>query len=133
MSGGWLAREAMGKEDWSKMTCREINMQLKGEIEAQLLLMLRVVKEYTPTRGGGAIVALDTTDGASKLRGHISQVGEGGEGVILMAQWKGPHVMSAISKNNQVYLYPETLNRRRPKIIVDQIKISYNLERTRKR
>jgi hypothetical protein len=60
-------------------------------------------------------------------------VGEG-EGVILMVQWKGPHVMSAIIKNNQVILISRnTEYMRGPKITVDQIKISYNLERTRKR
>jgi hypothetical protein len=46
--------------------------------------------------GGGVvkltyIIALDTPDGTTKLRGYISEkVRERGERVRLMAQWKGP-------------------------------------------
>jgi hypothetical protein len=46
--------------------------------------------------GGGiiklvCIIALDAPDGATKLRGHKGEeVGEGGEGVGLLTQRKGP-------------------------------------------
>jgi hypothetical protein len=52
--------------------------------------------------GGGvvkltSIVTLDTSDGTTKLCGHISKkVRERGKCVRLMAQQKGPRVMSTI-------------------------------------
>jgi hypothetical protein len=52
--------------------------------------------------GGGviklmSIIALDTPDGAAKLCGHKSEeVGEGGEGVKLLAQRKNPRVVGAV-------------------------------------
>jgi hypothetical protein len=44
-----------------------------------------------------SIIALDTLDVATKLRGHIGEeVGEGEEHVKLMGYRVGPRVMSAI-------------------------------------
>jgi hypothetical protein len=54
------------------------------------------VREEVCMWGGGvielsSIITLDTLDGATKLRGHVSEeVREGGEGVRLMKQRKGP-------------------------------------------
>ena len=83
-----------------------------------------------------SIITLNTPNGATKLRGHESEeVREGGEGVGLMTQRKGPRVMSAIIENNQVVLISRnTEYRRGPKITVDQIKRTYSSGRgTRKR
>jgi hypothetical protein len=83
-----------------------------------------------------SIVSLKTLDGTTKLRGHISEkVRECGERVILMAQWKGPRVMSTIIQNNQIVLISRnTRYRRSPKIAMDQIKSMYNPRpRNRKR
>jgi hypothetical protein len=83
-----------------------------------------------------SIVALDTPDGTTKLRGHISEkVRERGERVRLMAQRKGPRVMSTIIQNNQIVLISRNTGyKRSPKITMDQIKRMYNLgRRTSKR
>jgi hypothetical protein len=69
--------------------------------------------------GGGvielsSIITLDTLDGATKLRGHVSEeVREGGEGVRLMKQRKGPRVMSAFIEKNQVVLISKNTEYRR--------------------
>jgi hypothetical protein len=45
------------------------------------------------------IIALDAPDGAAKLHGHKGEeVGEGGEGVRLLAQRKSPRVVGAIHR-----------------------------------
>jgi hypothetical protein len=82
MSGGWLAREAKGTEDWSKTTCREINMQLRGEM-AQVPPMLRgVVEEYTPTREGGKLM------GNTGRKVGIATAPEGGrKRVVPLSHW----------------------------------------------
>jgi hypothetical protein len=44
-----------------------------------------------------SIIALDALDGAAKLRGHKGEeVREGGEGIELLAQQKGPRVVGAV-------------------------------------
>jgi hypothetical protein len=75
-----------------------------------------------------SIVALDTPDGTTKLRGHKSKkVRERGECVKLMAQQKGPRVMSTIIQNNQIILISRNTGyRRSPKIAMDQVKSTYN-------
>ena len=61
-----------------------------------------------------SIITLNTPNGATKLRGYVSgKVREGGEGVGLMAQRKGPRVMSAIIENNQVVLISRNTEYRR--------------------
>jgi hypothetical protein len=56
--------------------------------------------------GGGviklaSIIALDTSDGAAKLRGHKGEeVGEGGKGVGLLAQRKSPLVVGAVIEDD---------------------------------
>jgi hypothetical protein len=101
---------------------------------------LDVVGEEEGVRGGvvelSSVVALDTTDGATKLHKNIGEeVRESGESVRFEAQRKSLGVMSTIIKNNQVVLITKnTHDRRCPKITVDQIKRSYNPRRgTRKR
>jgi hypothetical protein len=83
--------------------------------------------------GGGvvkltSIVTLDTPDGTTKLREHISKkVREHEERVRLMAQRKDPRVMSAIIQNNQIVLISrDTRHRRSPKTAMNQIKSTYN-------
>jgi hypothetical protein len=50
-------------------------------------------------------IALDALDGSTQLRGHKGEkVGEGGEGVRLLARWKIPRVVGAIIKDVQVIL-----------------------------
>jgi hypothetical protein len=75
-----------------------------------------------------SIVTLDTPDGITKLRGHISEkVRERGERVRLMVRRKGPRVMSTIIHNNQIVLISRNIGyRRSPKIAMDQIKSMYN-------
>jgi hypothetical protein len=75
-----------------------------------------------------SIIALDTSDGTTKLRGHVcEEVGECEEGEKLMAQQKSSQVMSAIIKNNQVVVISRDIeNKRCPNVTVDQIKSSYN-------
>jgi hypothetical protein len=53
-----------------------------------------------------SIIALDAPDGVAKLRGHKGkEVGEGGEGVGLLAQRKSPRVVGAvIIEDDQVIL-----------------------------
>jgi hypothetical protein len=52
-----------------------------------------------------SIITLDALDGAAKLRGHKDrEVGEGGEGVGLLAQRKGTQVVDAVIKDDQVIL-----------------------------
>jgi hypothetical protein len=83
-----------------------------------------------------SIVALDTPDGITKLHGHISaKMRKSGERVRLMAQRKGPRVISTIIQNNKIVLISRnTSYRRSPKIAMDQIKSMYNPgRRTRKR
>jgi hypothetical protein len=58
-------------------------------------LKLDTIREDDSVGGGVtklmAIVALDTTDGTTRLNGHIGKkVRQGGECVKLMAQWKCP-------------------------------------------
>jgi mRNA-degrading endonuclease toxin of MazEF toxin-antitoxin module len=83
-----------------------------------------------------SIVTLDTPDGTTKLRRHISEkVRERGERVRLMAQQKGPRVMSTTIQNNQIVLISRNIGyRRSSKIAMDQIKNTDNLgQRIRKR
>jgi hypothetical protein len=75
--------------------------------------------------GGGvikltSIITLDASDGVIKLRGHKGkEVGEGGEGVRLLAQRKSPRVVGAVIEDDQVILVTrDTRNRRGPKVSV---------------
>jgi hypothetical protein len=79
--------------------------------------------------GGGvikltSIIALDAPDGAVKLRGHKGkEVGEGGEGVGLLAQRKSPRVVSAVIEDDQVILVTrDTRNRGGRKVTVYEVK-----------
>jgi hypothetical protein len=80
------------------------------------------------------IVTLDTPDGATKLRGHVSIEVRGWRRCQTLAQRKGPRVMSAIIENNQVILITKnTKYKRGTKMTVNQIKRLYTPRRTRKR
>jgi hypothetical protein len=65
-----------------------------------------------------SIIALDTPDGATKLCGHkCKEVGEGGEGVGLLAQRESPRVVGAVIEDYQVILVTrDTWNRGGPKV-----------------
>jgi hypothetical protein len=59
------------------------------------------VREEESAIGGviklASIIALDTLDGATELRGHKGkEVGEGGEGVGLLVQRKSLRVVGAV-------------------------------------
>jgi hypothetical protein len=71
-----------------------------------------------------SIIALDAPDGVAKLRGHKGkEVGEGGEGVRLLAQQKSPRVVGAIIEDDQVILVTrDTRNRGGPKVTVYEVK-----------
>jgi hypothetical protein len=71
-----------------------------------------------------SIIALDASDGATKLRGHKGEeVGEGGECVGLLAQRKSPRVVGAIIEDDQVVLATrDTQNRGGPKVTVYEVK-----------
>jgi hypothetical protein len=77
------------------------------------------------------IIALDAPDGAAKLRGHKGkEVGDGGEGVRLLAQWKGPRVVGAIIEDDQVILVTrDTRNRGGPKVTMYEVKGLTSLRR----
>jgi hypothetical protein len=48
-----------------------------------------------------SIITLDAPDGTAKLRGHKGEeVGEDGEGVKLLAQWKSPLVVGAVIEDD---------------------------------
>jgi hypothetical protein len=79
--------------------------------------------------GGGviklmSIIALDAPDGAVKLRGHKGkEVGEGWEGVELLAQWKSPRVVGTVIENDRVILVTrDTRNKGGPKFTVYEVK-----------
>jgi hypothetical protein len=81
---------------------------LWGSIGTQHL-KLDTVREEESVGGGviklSSIIALDTPNGAAKLRGHKGEeVGEGGEGVRLLAQQKGSRVVGAVIEDDQVIL-----------------------------
>jgi hypothetical protein len=86
------------------------------------------VREEESAGGGviklASIITLDTPDGAGKLHGHKGkEVGEGGEGVRLLAQWKSPWVVGAIIEDDQVILVTRgTWNTGGPKVIVYEVK-----------
>jgi hypothetical protein len=66
---------------------------------------LDAVREEESTGGGviklASIIALDAPDGATKLLGHKGkEVGEGREGVRLLAQRKSPRVVGAIIEDD---------------------------------
>jgi hypothetical protein len=71
-----------------------------------------------------SIIALDASDGAAELHGQKGEeVGEGGEGVRLLAQWKSPRVVGAVIEDDQVILITrDTRNRGGPKVIVYEVK-----------
>jgi hypothetical protein len=71
-----------------------------------------------------SIIALDASDGATKLRGHKGEeVGEGGECVGLLVQRKSPRVVGAIIEDDQVVLATrDTQNRGGPKVTVYEVK-----------
>ena len=71
-----------------------------------------------------AIVALDGLDGGAKLCGNISkEIRQSCNCVILEAQRKCPHVVRAITKNDQVVFKTRyTRNRRGPQITMYEIK-----------
>jgi hypothetical protein len=86
------------------------------------------VREEESTGGGviklTSIIALDAPDGATKLRGHKSEeLGEGGQGIRLLAHRKSPRVVGAVIEDNQVILVTrDTQNRGGPKVIVYKVK-----------
>jgi len=75
------------------------------------------------------VVALNTLDGATELRGHPSEEArERGKRVRLQAQRKSPRVMSAIIKNHQViFIARDAQDRRGPQITVNKIKSLHSL------
>jgi hypothetical protein len=86
--------------------------------------------------GGGvikltSIIALDAPNGTTKLHGHKGEeVGEGGEGVRLLAQRKSPRVVSAVIEDDQVILATrDTQNRGGPKVTVYKVKGLNDLSR----
>jgi hypothetical protein len=89
---------------------------------------LDVVREEESAGGGiiklASIIALDALDGATKLRGHKGkEVGDGGEGVGLLAQRESPRVVGAIIEDDQVILVTrDTQNRGGPKVTVYEVK-----------
>jgi hypothetical protein len=78
--------------------------------------------------GGGvikltSIIALDALDGAAKLRGHKGrEMGEGGEGVRLLAQRKSPLVGAVIEDDQVILVTRDTRNRGGPKVTVYEVK-----------
>jgi hypothetical protein len=89
---------------------------------------LDTVREEESAGGGvikhAFIIALDAPDGTAKLGKHKDEeVGQGGEGVRLRAQWKSPRVMGVVIENDQVILVTrDTRNRGGPKVIVYEVK-----------
>jgi hypothetical protein len=73
-----------------------------------------------------SIITLNVPDGVAKLCGHKSkEVEEGGEGVRLLAQWKGLRVVG-----DQVILVTrDTQNRGGPEVTVYKVKGSNDLRR----
>jgi hypothetical protein len=71
-----------------------------------------------------SIIALDAPDGAAKLHGHKGkEVGESGEGVKLLAQWKSPWVVGVVIEDDQVILVTrDTQNRGGRKVIMYEVK-----------
>jgi hypothetical protein len=71
-----------------------------------------------------SIIALDASNGAVKLREYKGkEVGEGGEGVRLLAQRKSPQVVGAVNEDDQVILVTrDTRNMGGPKVIVYKVK-----------
>jgi hypothetical protein len=96
---------------------------------------LDVVREEESAGGGvikrTSIIALDAPDGAVKLRGHKGEeVGEGGEGVKLLAQRKNPQVVGAVIKDDQVILVTrDTQNRGGPRVTMYEVKGQNGLSR----
>jgi hypothetical protein len=86
------------------------------------------VREEESVGGGviklASIIALDTLYGATKLRGHKGkEVGEGGEGVGLLAQRENPRVVGAVIEDDKVILVTrDTWNRGCPKVTVYEVK-----------
>jgi hypothetical protein len=79
--------------------------------------------------GGGIIklmfiIALDASNGVTKLRGHKGEeVGEGGEGIRLLAQRKNRRVVGAVIKDDHVILATrDTQNRGGPKVTMYEVK-----------
>jgi hypothetical protein len=70
------------------------------------------------------IIALDAPDGAAKLRGHKGkEVGEGEEGIGLLAQRKSPPVVGAVIEDDQVILVTrDTRNMGGPKVTMHEVK-----------
>jgi hypothetical protein len=88
---------------------------------------LDAVREEESAGGGviklTSIIALDFLDGAIKLRGHKGkEVGEGGEGVRLLAQRESPRVVGAVIEDDQVILVTRDIrNRGGPKVTVYKV------------
>jgi hypothetical protein len=79
--------------------------------------------------GGGvikltSIIALNALDGVAKLHGHKGEeVGEGGEGVGLLAQRKGPRVVGAVIVDDHVILITrDTQNMGGPEVTLYEVK-----------
>jgi hypothetical protein len=88
---------------------------------------LDAVREEESVGGGviklTTIIALDAPDGVDKLRGHKGkEVGGGGEGVRLLAQWKSPRVGAVIEDDQVILVTRDTQNRRGPKVTVYEVK-----------
>jgi hypothetical protein len=99
---------------------------------------LNAMREEESARGGliklASIITLDALDGVAKLYGHKGkEVGGGGEGVRLLAQWKRPWVMGVVIDDDQVILVTrDTQNRGGPKVTVYEVKGLKGSSRARK-
>jgi hypothetical protein len=86
------------------------------------------VREEESAGGGviklASIIALGAPDGAAKLREHKGkEVGDGGEGVRLLAQWKSPRVVCAVIEDDQIILVTrDTRNKGGSKVTVYEVK-----------
>jgi hypothetical protein len=91
---------------------------------------LDIVREEEGAGGGviklASIIALNTPDGLAKPHGHKGEeVGEGREGVRLMAQQKGPRIVGAVIEDDQLILVTwDTQNREGPEVTMYEVKVS---------
>jgi hypothetical protein len=73
---------------------------------------------------GGGVIKLTSIIAMDELRGHKGEeVGEGGEGIELLAQRNGPQVVGAAIENDQVILVTrDNQNMGGPKVTVYEVK-----------
>jgi hypothetical protein len=133
---GWKGRlEQQGAHDIIGGTIHALGLAvLQGSLGTRHLKLDAVREEKSACRGViklTSIIALDAPDGAAKLRGHKGEeVGEGGEGVKLLAQRKNPQVVGAVIKDDQVILVTrDTQNRGGPRVTMYEVKGQNGLSR----